>query len=212
MEIKLPERIDRYNWAKLLGMNAEDMPEDVAERCESLILEAAVPRGVFTYSDDFDYEGIAVKRHLEGCSRIVLCGITIGKRVDDLIARLSVSDMKMAVFADCGASALVEQAADDFEKYISSVLPEDTPYMTCRFSPGYGDLPLSEQRRLIRQIDAERMIGLTLNDSDILVPLKSITGIMGLSDHPVSGHMAECSCCILAETCVRRKEGRICGR
>lgn len=212
MDIRLPENIDRNSWAKLLGMDEREVPGEMAARCEELLMEAASPKGTFAYSDDFDYEGLAIKRHLAGCSRVILSGVTLGRRVDDLISKLSVSDMQMAVYADCGASALAEQTADIFEEYIKSVLPEKTPYMTCRFAPGYGDLPLAEQRRLIRRLDAERMIGLTLNESDLLVPLKSITGIMGIADHPVSGHMADCGCCALAETCVRRKEGRICGK
>ena len=212
MDVKLPDSIDRHSWAELMNMDAGDIPDDKAGRCEELLMKAAEPKGIFVYSDRFDYEGLAIRRHLEGCSRTVLCGITLGRRVDDLITRLQVTDMEMAVYADCGASALAEQAADLFEEYIRMQLPEETPYMTCRFAPGYGDLPLAEQRYLIKSLDAERKIGLTLNDSDLLVPLKSLTGILGIADHPVSGHHADCSCCMLAETCIRRKEGRICGR
>jgi cobalamin-dependent methionine synthase I len=49
-----------------------------------------------------------------------------------------------------------------------------------RFSPGYGDLSLSVQSDLLNVLDARRNIGLTLSDSLMMIPQKSVTAIVGL--------------------------------
>ena len=50
-----------------------------------------------------------------------------------------------------------------------------------RFSPGYGDLPLDTQRALFALLDCPRKLGLTLNESLLMSPSKSVTAIMGLA-------------------------------
>ena len=49
-----------------------------------------------------------------------------------------------------------------------------------RFSAGYGDFPLSAQKEIFGMLDCARQIGLTLNDSLLMSPTKSVTSIVGL--------------------------------
>jgi cobalamin-dependent methionine synthase I len=51
-----------------------------------------------------------------------------------------------------------------------------------RFSPGYGDLPLELQTNLFKVLDCQHFIGLTLNDSMLMSPSKSVTAIVGLRE------------------------------
>lgn len=51
-----------------------------------------------------------------------------------------------------------------------------------RFSAGYGDLPLEVQKDIFRVLDCPRKIGLTLNDSLLMSPTKSVTAIVGIED------------------------------
>ena len=44
-------------------------------------------------------------------------------------------------------------------------------------SPGYGDLPLSLSRTIISELDATKKIGVSITESDLLVPSKSVTAI-----------------------------------
>ena len=48
-----------------------------------------------------------------------------------------------------------------------------------RFSPGYGDLPLALQREVFAALDCPRRIGLTLSDSLLMSPTKSVTALIG---------------------------------
>lgn len=129
---------------------------------------------------------------------VSLSGSSLPKRFTNMIARYS------------GAGVLADMVTDILENEIKENLPDDTPYMTGRFSPGYGDLPLKTQRELIAKLDAPRKIGLTLNYNDLMIPMKSVTAIIGISDVPVKGRPATCRECLLYEECEKRKEGRIC--
>ncbi|MBQ5601557.1 MAG: Vitamin B12 dependent methionine synthase activation subunit, partial [Clostridia bacterium] len=63
-----------------------------------------------------------------------------------------------------------------------------------RFSPGYGDLPLSAQKNIFAVLDPERRIGLTLNSSLLMSPSKSVTAFVGLvSTEKTSSN--KCSLC-----------------
>ena len=83
-------------------------------------------------------------------------------------------------------------------------------YLTGRFSPGYGDCPLSLQPALCRALDTPRGIGLAPTRDNLLTPRKSVTAILGLADHPVTGARAGCARCLLRETCAYRKRGTTC--
>ena len=53
---------------------------------------------------------------------------------------------------------------------------------TWRFSPGYGDLPLSLQEELLSAVEAGKRIGLATTAGYMLTPMKSVTAIIGLQD------------------------------
>ena len=51
-----------------------------------------------------------------------------------------------------------------------------------RYSPGYGDFPLECQPGLFRLLGVQRNIGVTLTDSLLMLPTKSVTAVIGISD------------------------------
>ena len=138
---------------------------------------------------------------------MVVMGVTLGSAVDSLIRTGQIRDMAQAVLLDCGASVLIEQICDTFEEQIRC---EINGFMTGRYSPGYGDLPLEIQKQLIRVLDGPRKIGLTVSQSYSMIPRKSVTAVLGIADHPVSGYLAGCKECALREQCAQRKEGKNC--
>jgi cobalamin-dependent methionine synthase I len=49
-----------------------------------------------------------------------------------------------------------------------------------RFSAGYGDLPLTLQNDIFESLQCSKHIGLTLCDSLLMSPTKSVTAIVGV--------------------------------
>ena len=64
-----------------------------------------------------------------------------------------------------------------------------------RFSPGYGDLPLEVQRTLFSLLEPMRHIGLSLTDSLLMSPTKSVTAFVGLTEMPTQVHPDKCALC-----------------
>ena len=241
MEIKFPSdsKLNRDSWLRLLGVSEEHLQKAEADEkmrtalerlrvqmdeAEALLYEAARP--AFAYAvlgaGQLPVQGVSLAKRLEGCDRILLMAVTLGHAVDDLITETQSEKIALSVVIDCGASVMAEMAANLAEEQIreelasnvNSSLGSDDPapvFMTVRFSPGYGDSPLEMQTRVLDLLDAERQLGITLSKGFMMSPSKSITGIMGLSDHPVTGRLATCGECVLRDKCRLRREGKRCG-
>ena len=115
-----------------------------------------------------------------------------------------------AVLLDALGSSFVEAGCDGTEEEISARFP--ALHRTDRFSPGYGDLPLDLQPALCAALDAQRRLGLTVTDSLLLNPVKSVTAVIGLSPTPQPARIRGCGYCNFRENCQFRKEGTTCGR
>ena len=83
-------------------------------------------------------------------------------------------------------------------------------YLTGRFSPGYGDWDIAVQPLVAAALDTARRAGLCVTDTNLMTPRKSVTAILGVSGHPVKGHLAGCGHCVLRTRCEYRKRGKTC--
>lgn len=115
-----------------------------------------------------------------------------------------------AVAADAAASTLIEQLCDEIEGELRREYQARGLYITGRYSPGYGDCPLALQSVFAAYLDTGRKIGLTVGSSGLLLPRKSVTAILGISQKPVTGYRAGCAHCVLQKTCQYRKRGVSC--
>ncbi len=122
----------------------------------------------------------ALKNNLSGCEEAVLFAATVGLEIDRLIARYGrVSPSKALMFQAIGAER-IESLCDAFNSDVRKYAACNGLKTKPRFSPGYGDLSIEFQRDIFAILDCPRKIGLTLNDSLIMSPSKSVTAIIGI--------------------------------
>ena len=153
--------------------------------------------------------GEDLKRHLAGCGRAAVFCATLGAETDALIRRAERLDMGRALALDCCASAAVEEICDRIEEELHSKFPGCSfPF---RYSPGYGDLPLSVQGPLLDLLDAPRRVGLCASASHILTPRKSVTAILGVAQGEIAQQKRSCLGCPAQGSCQYRKAGGHCG-
>ena len=116
-----------------------------------------------------------LQRTLAGCDRLVLIAGTVGLAPDRLIRRYgSVAPTKAMFFQAIGAErieALMDAATAEMA---------DGRALTPRVSPGYGDIPLAMQTDIFKALRCPDTIGLTLNDSLLMSPTKSVTALIGV--------------------------------
>lgn len=122
--------------------------------------------------------GESVSRHLAGCGRVLCACLTLGAETDGLIERAQEESMLTALLTDALANAAVERLRFLLEEQAALDFPEFE--LNWLFGIGYGDLPLSLQEEFLEVIQAEKKIGLSCNEKNVLTPLKSVTGFLGL--------------------------------
>ena len=144
----------------------------------------------------------SLARNLTGCDRIILFAATAGLGIDRLIARYGRLSPAKALMLQALGTERIEALCDTFCHYIRQEY--DGLYLRPRFSPGYGDLPLELQRDIFRVLDCSRKIGLTLNESLLMSPSKSVTAIIGLSQYVGCDHSAGCRSCGKTDCIYRR--------
>ena len=120
----------------------------------------------------------SLRRHLEGCGEILLFCCTAGAETDRRIARAKLQSPARALLMHAIGAQQVEGACDKLCRRLAEKFPDRE--LTERFSPGYGDLPLSLQREIFAALRCERTVGVTLTESLLMQPSKSVTAIIGM--------------------------------
>ena len=118
-------------------------------------------------------------RHLDGChAAYLVCG-TLGTGFDALLRRVSVMSGADALVLQAVGTAAIEEWMDCVENEIRTELaPGET--LVRRYSPGYGDFPLESQRELLGILDTPRTIGVSLTDTFLMAPSKSVSAVIGV--------------------------------
>lgn len=203
-----------------LGYRGQEYPPEVEVQikcCEQEVLAAAAPRLVWRRlpADGACFSALAlvgkdIRELLEGCGEAVLMAITLGQEIDRLLARSSVMNMADAVIMDACASTAVENVADNFEADLRREVEAEGLFLTDRFSPGYGDLPLSSQKQFCAVLDTQRKIGLSVSPSMLMIPGKSVTAVLGIAKTPKPLRKRGCESCSLFRDCAFRRDGKNC--
>lgn len=198
---------------------ADDQTVAAVEECIEEVRYVAEARSVFrefclvkgrvliSSHVDVELEGKDIKRHLETCDRIIALAVTLGHGVDRLIRYSGYTSMSKALAMDACASAAVEALADRVSSDLACRFGAEGVFLTSRYSPGYGDFPIQTQSILLSMLDAEAKIGITATSNHILIPRKSITALIGLSDKKCQRGQLGCEHCRLAQSCLFRKGG-----
>lgn len=221
--------IDRAEALRYLRLPAHmteaDLPPDIAaqlDKAEAAVLQAAQPRfvwrsfgitghstaGIQLSGTSLVLPGADIAGLLAGSKSCIIMAATLGQAVDDLIRRTQALDMAQALMLDAFASAAVEDLCNQVQRLLTAMSAQDGLHLSRRFSPGYGDLPITLQKPLCTTLNTQRCIGLSVSHSGILLPRKSVTAIMGQSPTPAPhGHTCgSCATCNMRSTCPYKKQ------
>ena len=143
-------------------------------------------------------------KNLAGCQSAVILGATLGAGVDMLLRKYALTDMARVVTLQACAAAMLEEYLDECQQNIGKKLEKERLYLRPRFSPGYGDFPIEHQKMILRMLDTAKTIGLTMTDSSMLTPTKSVTAVIGVSRSKEPCHMKRCEACDKKDCIYRR--------
>lgn len=210
------ERVSREEILRYLGYRDQTPDDAVRALIEDVLADigkAAAPRrisrkvscrieGDSVSLDNLTVTSHSLAEHLSGCDEALLFAATLGIGIDRLLKRYARLQVSRAVVIQAAAAAVIEQYADDC---MAELCPEGH-YLRPRFSPGYGDLPLSFQQPLLDAVDAAGRLGIELNESMLMLPTKSITAIIGITTDRKSCTVHRCADCGKLDCPFRRSD------
>lgn len=198
---------------------SQDFPNKIVQDACNIVMLEMEPRAVWVA---YPYEAESgtilsekpyvipsnnLRRHLGKSEQVILLSATAGERVEEVATKAFADDeYALGLLIDAAATTVVEQIADELEKLILAKYQGQGFRLLTRFSPGYGDWDLKEQVAVAQLANAEA-IGVTLTDSLMLMPRKSITAIIGLTTEKKPGTFVKgCQSCSMTD-CTLRKGG-----
>lgn len=235
-KLAMPARVDTRQALIYLGYNGQEIDEGLTSRLESLAircendLAAHCAWRVFPVApqaqgdSDKDEEpavkldgcalelpGSSMQSYLSGAHSVLLFACTLGSKADRIISELqATAPLDALLYGQC-ANTLIENAAQSVQELIAKQAAEDGLFARMRFSPGYGDLPLSFQESLLNALEAQRKLGITTTPDHFMMPTKSISAVVGLFRKESDARdYSICSTCITRDYCTYHERGAVC--
>jgi hypothetical protein len=170
-------------------MGYHDAQPDKATQQETAMILKEVsqwlrPRfSYFVVNKQPDFEmGNIILRQLRGSEAFALFVCTSGLEFETYQHRLKEqSDMVRVFIADALGSVIAEKCADQMEKALQESIDKLGWKHTNRFSPGYCGWHVSQQQLLFPLFQGHTC-GVKLTDSSLMIPIKSVSGIIGLGE------------------------------
>ena len=191
-----------------MGYHGEHPNDDTRRETEAIVqdvrqwLRPAFCFHVVSQLPDFDMGNIILKQ-LRGSEAYALFVCTSGVAFENYQQRLKAEgDMVHTFIADALGSVIAEHCADCMEQSLQDSIDKLGWQHTNRFSPGYCGWHVSEQQRLFPLFNGHTC-GVSLTDSSLMLPIKSVSGIIGLG--PDVRHLDySCGLCDFKQ-CYKRK-------
>ena len=184
-----------------MGYRKTSLPDEqisaLIDECINELFGVISPQAVYDFFEletvlpqtisfaDVKIVSVDLARNLHDCKKVALLAATIGPQVDAVIRRCqTLNPAKASVMQAAGAMYIekfVDLVNDEIKKAVCDSTAGKNVVCKPRFSPGFGDVSLEVQKDFFRLLPCAR-IGLTLMDSLIMSPEKSVTAFIG------SGH------------------------
>lgn len=190
----------------LINNSFAELEQVAVKRIIYRIFDVSLRRKAELKIGALEIESKALHKNMAGCEQAIILGATLGIEVDMLMKRYSLTDMSKVIVLQACAAAMLEEYLDDWQKGIRQALLKEDKYLRPRFSPGYGDFSIEHQDMILRMLDTAKIIGLTMTESYMLTPTKSVTAVAGISGTEENCHKHGCEVCEKTDCTYRRNQ------
>lgn len=182
--------------SRYLGYSKKNLPDEiifeVIKECGKMLHEALLPKSCFCEFDihsydeenaikifDFTVYSKDLKEYFKDCEKTYLFAATIGAQVDLLIRKMQIIDSVKASVLQATGAMYIEKYVNMLNEEIKKIATKNNQTCKPRFSPGFGDASLMIQKDFFRLLPCNKL-GLTLMDTLIMAPEKSVTGFIAI--------------------------------
>ena len=148
---------------------------------------------------------------LRDCDKCVLMCATLGFNIEKNIRRYSYNNLTKGIIIDACATTSIEEVCDLVQDSILDKVAKEGKSLTMRYSPGYGDLDISANRDILNVLDAHRKIGVTVTNTGIMIPRKSVVALIGITNEKIGKVKRTCENCSNRFNCEYRRKADGCG-
>lgn len=127
---------------------------------------------------DMVFNSKRLAENMKDCGRVCVFGATLGTECDRLLRTYTSTNIARTTVLQACLASKIEEVCDSLE----DELKEQGYKLRRRYSPGYFDLDIKENRKLFELIDITKRIGITLTDTYQMVPSKSVTAFIGIEN------------------------------
>ncbi len=187
-----------------IGDSFQELEQQADRKSISRILKLTFLEDNRLQIGNMEVQSKNLRKNLKDCKEVVLFGATLGVEVDRLIQKYQLLDMTKAVVMQACAAALLEEYCDSEQEKIGQQLKMEGKYLRPRFSPGYGDFSIQHQMEVLGMLEAPKRIGLTMTESYMLTPTKSVTAVIGISNREDACNIKGCEVCDKLDCTYRR--------
>ncbi len=194
--------IDREEVLRYLEYKGQDIDNnliEIIEECRNITKDRINPRYTFrVYSIKQKYKGIIelegtnlilesndLYEILKDCNECILMAATLGINIEKDIKKYSCTELTKGIIIDSCATTAIEEVCDRVQNEIENNILKNGQYLTFRYSPGYGDLSIEKNTEILTILNGQKEIGLTITNSGIMIPRKSVIAIIGITDKKV---------------------------
>lgn len=124
------------------------------------------------------FHSVRLAETVKGCGRVCVFGATLGTECDRLLRTYSTTDISKSMVLQACLASKIEEVCDKLE----DTLRAEGMCLRQRFSPGYFDLDIRENKKIFDMIELTKRIGITLTDTYQMLPTKSVTAIIGIEN------------------------------
>lgn len=220
--------IDREEVLRYLEYKGQDIDNnlvEIIEECRNIAKDRINPRYTFrVYSIKQKYKGIIelegtnlilesndLYEILKDCNECILMAATLGINIEKDIKKYSCTELTKGIIIDSCATTAIEEVCDKVQNEIENNILKNGQYLTFRYSPGYGDLSMEKNTEILTILNGQKEIGLTITNSGIMIPRKSVIAIIGITDKKVEQDKTSCSTCKNKSKCKFKKGVNSCG-
>lgn len=215
-------QINRSEMMRYAGLppKGSDFPEALIRESIEEASALASPRGIWQllpydaqtgtlFGDPpLCLEGRQIRKHLSHSVSAAVLAVTAGPDIEQASTDYFHSGLyAKGLLLDAAATAITEHLADQLDRYIQASARRTGRHTAWRYSPGYGDWPVTQQQALCRLIHAEE-ICISVTDHSMLLPRKSVTAIIGLSPCSEAPKPQQCTQCHLISCPFRIRPAR----
>ena len=166
---------------------------------------------VYLKEGNIKFESNDIYNLLSECDECILMSATLGLEIEKEIRKLTYTDLTKGIIVDACATTAIEEVCDTLQYNIEKNLLKEEKYITMRYSPGYGDLPIEKNKDIIDILNSPKEIGLTVTESGIMIPRKSVVALIGISKKRIKKLRRSCEDCGNKDNCKFKKEAKSCG-